>query len=336
MSLKINGVDDNDEEQERRWGNLPRELLWDIIKRVEETETCWPSRVILSCASVCKSWRTITKEIVKSPELSGRLTFPISLKQPGPIDFPIQCYIKRNRETSTYLLYLGPEPSENKNDKLLLAAKRKQRIRNIKYVISLVADDFRRTSKTYIGKLRSNFFDNKFSIYDRQYPSQDEAAAAGGNKVSSLRKYKVGTIKYKNNTIHKFRFHSIKGPRKMKCLVKMMMNYSSTTTNNNSNNKVDYHQHPLKLKSKDPIWDEECQHWHLNFRHHDTLAFDNFQLVSAADDEDDDDEDEEEKVILEFAKIEEDVFIMDYCYPLSAFQAFALCLSNFDAKPISN
>ncbi|KAI9074234.1 hypothetical protein K1719_043799 [Acacia pycnantha] len=296
MSLKINGVDDNDEEQERRWGNLPRELLWDIIKRVEETETCWPSRVILSCASVCKSWRTITKEIVKSPELSGRLTFPISLKQPGPIDFPIQCYIKRNRETSTYLLYLGPEPSENKNDKLLLAAKRKQRIRNIKYVISLVADDFRRTSKTYIGKLRSNFFDNKFSIYDRQYPSQDEAAAAGGNKVSSLRKYKVGTIKYKNNTIHKFRFHSIKGPRKMKCLVKMMMNYSSTTTNNNNNNK----------------------------------------LVSAADDEDDDDEDEEEKVILEFAKIEEDVFIMDYCYPLSAFQAFALCLSNFDAKPISN
>ena len=68
--------------QQGQWANLPPELLLDIIRRVEESETTWPARaVIVSCASVCKSWRAITKEITKTPEQCGRLTFPVSLKQ---------------------------------------------------------------------------------------------------------------------------------------------------------------------------------------------------------------------------------------------------------------
>ena len=64
------------------WANLPPELLLDIIQRVEESETAWPARaVVVFCAAVCRSWREITKEIVKTPEQCGRLTFPISLKQ---------------------------------------------------------------------------------------------------------------------------------------------------------------------------------------------------------------------------------------------------------------
>lgn len=68
--------------QQGQWANLPSELLLDIIWRVEESETSWPARAsVVSCASVCKSWRTVTKEIVNTPEQCGRLTFPISLKQ---------------------------------------------------------------------------------------------------------------------------------------------------------------------------------------------------------------------------------------------------------------
>lgn len=67
---------------EGQWAHLPPELLLDIIRRVEESETSWPARtVVVYCASVCKPWRDITKEIVKTPEECGRLTFPISLKQ---------------------------------------------------------------------------------------------------------------------------------------------------------------------------------------------------------------------------------------------------------------
>lgn len=68
--------------QQGHWANLPPELLLDIIRRVEDSETTWPARaVVVYCGSVCKSWRAVTKEIVKTPEQCGRLTFPISLKQ---------------------------------------------------------------------------------------------------------------------------------------------------------------------------------------------------------------------------------------------------------------
>lgn len=68
--------------EQGQWANLPPELLLDIIQRVEQSETSWPARnVLVFCASVCRSWRDITKEIVKTPEECGRLTFPISLKQ---------------------------------------------------------------------------------------------------------------------------------------------------------------------------------------------------------------------------------------------------------------
>ncbi|CAD6261597.1 unnamed protein product [Miscanthus lutarioriparius] len=37
-------------------------------------------------------------------------------------------------------------------------------------------------------------------------------------------------------------------------------------------------------------------------------------------------------VILQFGKVGRDMFTMDYRYPLSAFQAFAICLTSFDTK----
>jgi len=39
-----------------------------------------------------------------------------------------------------------------------------------------------------------------------------------------------------------------------------------------------------------------------------------------------------DKIILQFGKVGKDMFTMDYRYPLSAFQAFAISLSTFDTK----
>ncbi|XP_039015984.1 tubby-like F-box protein 3 [Hibiscus syriacus] len=90
------------------WANLPRELLWEVLLRIEDSESSWPQRKnVVACAGVCRSWRIIIKQIVKVPQLSGKLTFPISVKQPGPKDSILQCFIKRNRSTQTYYLYLG-------------------------------------------------------------------------------------------------------------------------------------------------------------------------------------------------------------------------------------
>lgn len=87
----------------------------------------------------------------------------------------------------------------------------------------------------------------------------------------------------------------------------------------------------LVLKNKTPRWHEQLQCWCLNFRGRVTVAsVKNFQLVASEESvpagQDND------KVILQFGKVGKDLFTMDYCYPISAFQAFAICLSSFDTK----
>lgn len=91
---------------------------------------------------------------------------------------------------------------------------------------------------------------------------------------------------------------------------------------------------PLVLKNKSPRWHEQLQCWCLNFRGRVTVAsVKNFQLVAAVDPSHNVSAEQQEKVILQFGKIGKDIFTMDYRYPLSCFQAFAICLSTFDTKP---
>lgn len=347
-----------------QWANLPPELLLDIIRRVEESETNWPARtVVVYCASVCKSWRDITKEIVKTPEECGRLTFPISLKQPGPRDSPIQCYIRRDRATSTHRLYFGLTPSEDESDKLLLAAKKIRRATSTEFAISLVADDFSRASSTYVGKLRSNFLGTKFTIYDSQPPTDTTSTQTSRSSQRFHKKqvspklpacsYSIATISYELNVLR------TRGPRRMNCTMNSIpissiqeggtaptpksfplsspsfksidrSTSSLSTTTTTAPNSLD----SLMLKNKAPRWHEQLQCWCLNFKGRVTVAsVKNFQLVAAVDSSHNVSAVEQEKVILQFGKIGKDIFTMDYRYPLSAYQAFAICLSSFDTKP---
>ncbi|KAB2055614.1 hypothetical protein ERO13_A11G043300v2 [Gossypium hirsutum] len=357
------------------WANLPPELLLDIIQRVEESETAWPARaVVVFCAAVCRSWREITKEIVQTPEQCGRLTFPISLKQPGPHESPIQCYIRRDRATSTYLLFYGLVPSEGESDKLLLAARKVRRATCTDFVISLVADDFSRASYTYVGKLRSNIFGTKFTIHDSQPPCDSIIPSITRSsrrfhskqvfpKLSSSN-YNIGTITYELNVLR------TRGPRRMHCVLhsipissiqeggtaptplafrqsfdeqlsplisskgkEPMTNPSSPTLPATPLHPLGSGE-PLTLKNKAPRWHEQLQCWCLNFKGRVTVAsVKNFQLVAAVEPSHNVSPEEQEKVILQFGKIGKDIFTMDYRYPLSAFQAFAICLSSFDTKP---
>ncbi|KAK8450083.1 hypothetical protein SEVIR_7G305400v4 [Setaria viridis] len=101
-------------------------------------------------------------------------------------------------------------------------------------------------------------------------------------------------------------------------------------------------ERPLILRNKAPRWHEQLQCWCLNFRGRVTVAsVKNFQLVAATQPSAGAPTPsqaapapppEHEKVILQFGKVAKDMFTMDYRYPLSAFQAFAICLSSFDTK----
>lgn len=98
---------------------------------------------------------------------------------------------------------------------------------------------------------------------------------------------------------------------------------------------------PLILKNKAPRWHEQLQCWCLNFKGRVTVAsVKNFQLIAAtqptagasAPAPSQPGPTDHDKIILQFGKVAKDMFTMDYRYPLSAFQAFAICLSSFDTK----
>ncbi|CAI8609146.1 unnamed protein product [Vicia faba] len=267
--------------QQGQWASLPPELLSDIIHRLEESETSWPERtVLIFCASVCKSWRSVTKEIIKTPQQRGLITFPISLKLPGPRMYAMRCFIKRNKKTSTFLLYLNSVPAENESSKLLLAAKR---IKRTKFLISLAADDFSRARNKYVGKLRSNIWGTKFTIYDGHPSIFDETSPS----------------------------RELKGKRRMKDTFSVSLS------------------EPLERKHNAPGWDEQRLLRFLDDKDRAVVSsIKNYELLAVLNGSRNVSPLDQENVILHFGKTPtKDMYIMDYYYPLSAFQAFAICLT---------
>uniref|UniRef100_A0A0D3CD92 Tubby-like F-box protein n=1 Tax=Brassica oleracea var. oleracea TaxID=109376 RepID=A0A0D3CD92_BRAOL len=408
--------------QTSRWANLPPELLLDVIKRLEESESNWPARKhVVACASVCRSWRAMCQEIVSCPEICGKLTFPVSLKQvpsltttckcdvvkfqatdersfffqPGPRDTMIQCFIKRDKSKLMFHLFLCLSPVVE-NGKFLLSAKRTRRTTRTEYIISMDADNISRSSNSYLGKLRSNFLGTKFLVYDTQPPQNTPSSSSAlitdqtsrsmfhSKRVSPKLpsgSYNIAQITYELNVL------GTRGPRRMNCVMnsipasslepggsvpnqpdKLLPNPLDESFRSNisfSKSSLDYRSvdfsssrfselgvvapceeeqeetsfRPLVLKNKQPRWHEQLQCWCLNFRGRVTVAsVKNFQLVAARQPPTQGaaaaapSHPEQEKVILQFGKVGKDMFTMDYRYPLSAFQAFAICLSSFDTK----
>ncbi|VDL85229.1 unnamed protein product [Schistocephalus solidus] len=80
----------------------------------------------------------------------------------------------------------------------------------------------------------------------------------------------------------------------------------------------------MELRNKTPVWNEDTQSYVLNFHGRVTQAsVKNFQIVPKAD---------ENNVLMQFGRVSEDVFSMDFEYPLCALQAFGIALSSFDGK----
>ncbi|KAG8054631.1 hypothetical protein GUJ93_ZPchr0001g30284 [Zizania palustris] len=376
------------------WANLPPELLRDVIRRLEADESTWPSRKHVVCfAAVCRTWREMCKEIVLSPEFCGKLTFPVSIKQPGPRDGMIQCYIKRNRSKSTYHLYLClSNVVTAENGKFVLSAKRHRKTTCTEYTISMDSGNISRSSRTYIGKVRSNFLGTKFIIYDTQPPYNGAVVPPVGRtskrfnstkvspKVPSVY-YNIAQVSYELNVL------GTRGPRRMRCIMHSIpassvepggivpgqpeqivpraledsfrsitsfsksimdpsMDFNSARFSEISggimggDDNGEIKERPLVLRNKPPRWHEQLQCWCLNFRGRVTIAsVKNFQLVAApspapagAPTPSQPGPADPDKVILQFGKVARDMFTMDYRYPLSALQAFAICLSSFDTK----
>ncbi|OWK03600.1 hypothetical protein Celaphus_00013870 [Cervus elaphus hippelaphus] len=80
----------------------------------------------------------------------------------------------------------------------------------------------------------------------------------------------------------------------------------------------------IELHNKSPVWNDDTQSYVLNFYGRVTQAsVKNFQIVHDND---------PDYIVMQFGRVADDVFTLDYNYPLCALQAFAIGLSSFDSK----
>lgn len=197
---------------------------------------------------------------------------------------------------------------------------------------------------------RSDFLGTNFTVYDSQpphngaKPSNGKASRRFASKQISPQvpagNFEVGHVSYKFNLLKS------RGPRRMVSTLRCPSSSpsSSSSAGLSSDQKpcdvTKIMKKPNKdgssftiLKNKAPRWHEHLQCWCLNFHGRVTVAsVKNFQLVATVDQSQPSGKGDEETVLLQFGKVGDDTFTMDYRQPLSAFQAFAICLTSFGTK----
>ncbi|MEQ2208529.1 hypothetical protein XENOCAPTIV_004982, partial [Xenoophorus captivus] len=123
-----------------------------------------------------------------------------------------------------------------------------------------------------------------------------------------------------------------KGPRKMTVVLPgMNMNFERIPESLVGRLQSNVMENLIELHNKAPVWNDDTQSYVLNFHGRVTQAsVKNFQIVH--------DNDRKyfylnsDYIVMQFGRVAEDIFTLDYNYPMCALQAFAIGLSSFDNK----
>lgn len=189
----------------------------------------------------------------------------------------------------------------------------------------------------YVSPCSSDFLGTKFILYDSQPPF--DGAKATSNRSSRRRfttkqicpqvpsgNFVIGHIAYKFNLLRS------RGPRRMVCTLQNPST-KETKVEEAQKNTDTSETETIMLRNNAPRWHDHLQCWCLNFHGRVTVAsVKNFQLAVEADPNQPKPLVDKEIAVLQFGKIGDDLFTMDYRQPLSAFQAFAICLTSFGTK----
>ncbi|XP_010014744.1 PREDICTED: tubby-related protein 1 [Nestor notabilis] len=241
--------------------------------------------------------------------------------RPAAQGVTIKCRVTRDKKGMdrglypTYYLHL-----DNDKKVFLLAGRKRKKSKTSNYLISIDPTDLSRGGENFIGKLRSNLMGTKFTVFDNG-ANPDRANADWSNVRQEL-----SAVVYETNVL------GFKGPRKMTVIIPGMNSDNERVPirprNDNDgllmrwqNRNMD---NVIELHNKAPVWNDETQSYVLNFHGRVTHAsVKNFQIVHSSD---------PDYIVMQFGRVADDAFTMDYNYPLCAVQAFAIALSSFDGK----
>ncbi|XP_005179531.2 protein king tubby [Musca domestica] len=239
--------------------------------------------------------------------------------QPAPQGVLYKCRITRDRKGMDRglfpIYYLHLERDYGKKI-FLLGGRKRKKSKTSNYIISCDPTDLSRNAEGYCGKLRSNVFGTSFTVYD-----------SGSKDNTENPRQDLAVVIYDTNIL------GFKGPRNMTVILPGMTEDDQRVKISSADPKQQgimdlwkskHLDNIVELHNKTPVWNDETQSYVLNFHGRVTQAsVKNFQLVHDSD---------PEYIVMQFGRTSEDVFTMDYRYPLCAMQAFAIALSSFDGK----
>ncbi|XP_012255738.2 protein king tubby [Athalia rosae] len=262
-----------------------------------------------------------------SPELEGNVEGNIEqfVLQPANKKMHYKCRITRDRKGMdrglypTYFLHLERDYGKKV---FLLAGRKRKKSATSNYLISSDPTDLSRGAESYVGKLRSNLLGTQFTVFDNGYSlMKSEKREERTNPRQEL-----AAVVYDTNVL------GFKGPRKMTVIIPGMTSDQQRVQICPREDcetllecwKMKNMDNLIELHNKTPAWNDDTQSYVLNFHGRVTQAsVKNFQVVHDSD---------VDYVVMQFGRVAEDLFTMDYRFPLCALQAFAIALSSFDSK----
>ncbi|XP_062917965.1 tubby protein homolog isoform X4 [Mobula hypostoma] len=245
--------------------------------------------------------------------------------KPAPQGITIKCRITRDKKGMdrgmypTYYLHLERDDGKKV---FLLAGRKRKKSKTSNYLISIDPTDLSRGGESFIGKLRSNLMGTKFTVYDNGVNPEKGTSSLD---ACNLRQ-ELAAICYETNVL------GFKGPRKMSVIIPgMNMDHERVSIRPRNEHETllarwqnKNTESVIELHNKTPVWNDDTQSYVLNFHGRVTQAsVKNFQIIHDND---------PDYIVMQFGRVAEDVFTMDYNYPMCALQAFAIALSSFDSK----
>jgi len=212
----------------------------------------------------------------------------------------------------------------------LMCAKRQTGNKTSNFHISMDRINLEQSSRSYVGKVRSNFLGNEYVIYDEGIAPQKAGSTERGEREI---RNEIGAIIYNVNVV-------AAQPREMTVVLPEIARVDSGMNGIINRYKSGHGDTGIfVLQQKKPKWNDKTQSFNLNFHGRVKLAsVKNFILLYVGQTRTESEEllantPEGDREALLFGKInEQDQFTMDVRWPLSPMQAFAICISSFDPK----
>ncbi|XP_078453388.1 LOW QUALITY PROTEIN: uncharacterized protein LOC144720460 [Lampetra planeri] len=245
---------------------------------------------------------------------------------PAPQGITVMCRITRDKkgmDRGMYPTYFLHMERDDGRKVFLLAGRKRKRSKTSNYLIATDPVDLSRDGDSFVGKLRANLMGTKFTVFDGGLSFEKRGALA---RDGTGARQEMAAVCYETNVL------GFKGPRRMTVVIPGMdaeqQRVAIRPRGERDSLLSRWTMHSLEglieLHNKSPVWNDETQSYVLNFHGRVTQAsVKNFQIVHDTD---------LDYIVMQFGRVAEEVFTMDYSYPMCALQAFAIALSSFDGK----